>query len=80
MLVLTPGKGIVDVITITPKLKLSDDDKNVSLSWILKLRLLGNFLTIMSTQMMEAPMMHAAVTVSTHLSGKQTGLATHQHH
>lgn len=80
MSVLTPGKDIVDVITMTPKLKLSDDDKNVSLSCILKLRLLGNFLTIMSTQMMEAPMIHAAVTVSVYASGKEIIWQTHQHH
>jgi hypothetical protein len=49
---------------MTPKLKLSDVDKNISLSCILKLRLLGNFLMIISTQMMEAPMMHAAVQVN----------------
>ena len=50
--------------SMTPKLRLSDDDKNISLSCILKLRLLGNFLMIISTQMMEAPMMHATVTVN----------------
>jgi len=46
--------------SMTPKLRLSDVERNISLSCILKLRLLGNFLMIISTQMMEAPMMHAA--------------------
>lgn len=45
--------------SITPKLKLSDIERNESLSCILKFRFPGNWRTIMSTQMTEAPRMHA---------------------
>jgi hypothetical protein len=45
--------------SITPKLKLNDMDKKVSLSCILKSRFPGNCRIIMSMQITEAPRMHA---------------------
>lgn len=46
--------------TITPKLKLSDAERNVSLSVILKSCILGNCLTIMSMHMILAPKQQAS--------------------
>ena len=47
------------VLTMTPKLKLNDEDKNASLSWILKSRHPGKHWIILSTQMRLAPTMQA---------------------
>jgi len=54
---------------MTPKLKLSDADKNVSLSWMRKFFLPGNWRMMISTQMMEAPKTHA-VLGSDHSAGE----------
>jgi len=45
---------------MTPKLRLSERDKNVSLSWILKFFLPENRRTMISTQITDAPRTHAA--------------------
>lgn len=45
--------------TITPKLRLSDSERKMSLSWILKSLFPGNRRTMMSMQMKEAPNTHA---------------------
>lgn len=45
--------------TITPKLRLNDSDRKMSLSCILKSFLPGNRRTIISMQMNEAPNTHA---------------------
>lgn len=46
--------------TITPKLRLNDKERKMSLSCILKSFLPGNRRTMMSMQMKEAPNTHAA--------------------
>ena len=45
--------------SITPKLKLNDIDRNVSLSWMRKSRFPGNWRMMMSTHITEAPTMQA---------------------
>lgn len=45
--------------SMTPKLRLSDIDKKVSLSWILKSRFPGSWRIMMSMHITEAPKMHA---------------------
>lgn len=46
---------------MTPKLRLSEEDRKALLSWILKVRHPGSLLMSRSTQMMDAPNMQAAV-------------------
>lgn len=50
-----------NLLTITPKLRLSDADKNVSLSAIEKSCMRGNCLTMISTHIMLAPTQHAGM-------------------
>ena len=47
--------------SMTPKLSDSDAERNVSLSWILKLRFDGKSRTITSMHMIEAPITHAMI-------------------
>ena len=46
-------------LTMTPKLRLSEAERKASLSATLKLCMPGNSLTIVSMQMMLAPITHA---------------------
>ena len=51
-------------LTITPKLKLSEQARNTLLSWMRKLRLLGIKRTRISTQIMLEPATQARVIIS----------------
>ena len=50
---------------MTPKLKLSDAERKVSLSWILKFFLPGNCRTRMSIHIIDAPRTHAISQLAT---------------
>ncbi|KAJ8610071.1 hypothetical protein MRB53_038798 [Persea americana] len=51
--------GIKQFHTMTPALKLNEDERKPLLSCILKFFIRGNNLTIVSTNMTRAPMTHA---------------------
>lgn len=64
---------------MTPKLKLSEAERNASLSEMLKLCMFGNNLTTVSMQMMLAPTTQAANRQQFGPMLRREGV-THQHH